>query len=84
MEGEKELPFSSGKSRLVTYDSILANIAGGLGGGIYGVDMNMSPKAPKVGLWVFCTTICQGSAVKKVIYIYTYLYTYIIHIYIES
>ena len=40
-------------------------------GAVYmGLNMNMSPKAPKAGLFFFGATICQGSAVKKVTYIY--------------
>ena len=39
--------------------------------GQYGVEYENVTPAPKVGLVFFCTTICQGSAVRKVIYIYT-------------
>ena len=40
--------------------------------GQYGVEYENVTPAPKVGLGFFCTTICQGSAVRKVIYIYIY------------
>lgn len=41
--------------------------------GQYGVEYENVTPAPKVGLGFFCTTICQGSAVRKVIYIYIYI-----------